>query len=158
PATIASIGRNRPEGRQDIMTQQITLGLVTDVVPIEEIAEGWDFYEIPNSVHILPMHSEADWNANRDRYRARGVPTRGVSHYVSGADPLYGFGSFASGPSYDREQQLFWASRSFRRMSEIGVKVVGVWGGFFRCPDGYSRTRAIDDAVSFCNILADEGE
>ena len=140
------------------MTNDIKLGLVTDVVPIEEIAEGWDFYEIPNSVHILPMHSEADWVASRDRYRARGVPTPVASHYVSGTDPLYGFGSFASGPSYDREQQLFWAARSFRRMSEIGVKVAGVWGGFFRCPDGYPRDKAIDDAVSFCNILADEGE
>src|SRR5690348_15676318 len=73
---------SRPGRRQDTMTNQIQLGLVTDVVPIEEIAEGWDFYEIPNSVHIRPMHSEADWIANRDRYRARGVPTPVASHYV----------------------------------------------------------------------------
>lgn len=140
------------------MTNQIKLGLVTDMVPIEDIAEGWDFYEIPNANHIIPLHSEADWIVNRDRYRARGVPTPVASHYISGTNTLYGFGSFASGPSYDREQQLFWASRSFRRMSEIGVKVVGVWGGFFQCPDGYSRNQAIDDAASFCNIVADEGE
>jgi sugar phosphate isomerase/epimerase len=43
-------------------------------------------------------------------------------------------------------------------MHEIGVKVVGVWGEFFQCPDGYDRNKAIDDAISFCNILADEGE
>jgi sugar phosphate isomerase/epimerase len=43
-------------------------------------------------------------------------------------------------------------------MHEIGVKVVGVWGEFFQCPDGYDRIKAIDDAISFCNILADEGE
>jgi sugar phosphate isomerase/epimerase len=140
------------------MTNQITLGLVTDVVPIEEIAEGWDFYEIPNSVHILPLHSESTWAANRDRYRDRGVITPVASHYVSGANPRFGLGSYASGPSYDREQQLFWAARSFRRMHEIGVKVVGVWGGFFQCPDGYPTARAWDDAVSFCNILADEGD
>lgn len=137
---------------------QILLGLVTDVVPLEQIAEGFDFYEIPNSVHILPLHSEYEWARNRERYRARGVPTPVASHYVSGTDPLYGFGSFAAGPSYDREQQLFWAARSFRRMAEIGVKVAGVWGGFFRCPDGYSRERAWEDARSFCHILADEGD
>ena len=140
------------------MTHQIQLGLVSDVVPLEDIAEGWDFLEIPNSVHILPMHSEYEWEQNRNRYSARGLPTPVASHYVSGTNTLYGFGSFASGPSYDREQQLFWASRSFRRMAEVGVKVAGVWGGFFQCPDGYSRAQAWDDAVSFCNILADEGE
>lgn len=139
------------------MTNQISLGLVTDVVPLEEIADGWDFYEIPNSVHILPMHSEAVWHANRDRYRATGVPTPVASHYISGDNPLFGFGSEASGASYDREQQLFWAARSFRRMHEAGVKVVGVWGGFFRYED-WPVARAWQDAISFCNIIADEGE
>lgn len=141
------------------MSNQISLGLVTDVVPLEEIAPGWDFFEIPNSVHILPMHSESTWRANRDRYRATGVPTPVASHYVSGTNPEFGFGSYAAGPSYDREQQLFWASRSFRRMAEAGVKVVGVWGGFFpKGSPGYDDKQAWEDAVSFCNILADEGE
>jgi len=140
------------------MTDQIKLGLVTDAAPIEEIADGWDFYEIPCQFHIMPMHSEVKWRASRDRYRARGVPTPVASHYIGGDDPTSGFGAYASGPGYDREQELFWASRAFRRMNEIGVKVVGVWGGMFRCPDGYPKAQAWDDAISFCNIVADEGE
>lgn len=140
------------------MTHQIQLGLVTDVVPLEDIASGWDFFEIPNSVHILPMHSEFIWQQNRDRYRATGVPTPVASHYISGDNPLFGFGTEASGPSYDRDQQLFWAARSFRRMAEAGVKVAGVWGGFFRADNGYSVAKAWDDAVSFCNIIADEAD
>lgn len=139
------------------MTGQIKLGLVTDSAPLEEIADGWDYYEIPNELHILPVQNEANWIRNRDRYRARNVPTLVASHYIGGSSPS-GLGTFASGPSYDREQQQFWAARSFRRMHEIGVKVVGVWGEFFQCPDGYDRGKAIDDAISFCNILADEGE
>lgn len=141
------------------MSNQISLGLVTDVVPLEEIADGWEFFEIPNSVHILPMHSESIWKHNHDRYLARGVPTPVASHYVSGNNVEFGFGSFAAGPSYDREQELFWAARSFRRMAEAGVKVVGVWGGFFPSgSEGYSTAKSWDDAVSFCNILADEGD
>lgn len=140
------------------MTDQIKLGLVTDNAPLEEISDGWDFFEIPSQFHILPLHSEPNWIKNRDKYRARGVPALVASHYIGGENPTTGMGTWASGPSYDREQQQFWAARSFRRMHEIGVKVVGVYGKFFQCPDGYGRIKAMDDAISFCNIMADEGE
>jgi sugar phosphate isomerase/epimerase len=131
---------------------KIKLGLITDVVPLGEIAEGWDYYEIPSALHCVPLESEANWVTRLGAYRARGVPVLVASHYI------HEFGTAASGPSYDREQQVFWAQRSFRRLNEVGVKVVGVYGGFFRCPDGYGRSKAVDDAVSFCNIIADEAE
>lgn len=134
------------------MKDQIKLGLVTDVTPLDQIAEGWDYYEVPNAIHVAPLESEANWVRNRDMYRSSGVPVLVASHYIQG------FGTFASGPSYDREQQLFWAERSFRRMNELGVKVAGVWGGFFQCPEGYDRAKATDDAIGFCNILADQAE
>jgi sugar phosphate isomerase/epimerase len=134
------------------MKNQIKLGLVTDVIPLDQIAPGWDYFEIPNGVHVLPLESEANWIKNRDMYRARNVPTPVASHYIGG------FGTMASGPSFDREQQIFWAERSFRRMHEIGVQVVGVWGGFFQAPAEYGRAKAIDDAISFCNIVADQAE
>lgn len=147
-----SVTKSNAKQRKAAMTDQIKLGLVTDAAPLEEIVDGWDYYEIPNEIHIIPMESEANWIKNRDRYRARNVPTLVASHYIGR------LGTCASGPSYDREQQQFWAARSFRRMNEIGVNVVGVWGEYFQCPDGYDRNKAIDDAISFCNIVADEGE
>ncbi|MBO7744436.1 sugar phosphate isomerase/epimerase [Paenibacillus sp. MWE-103] len=134
------------------MEKTIQLGLVTDAIPLDQIAQGWDYYEIPNGIHMVPMESEVNWNKNRDMYRATGVPTPVASHYIGG------LGTVASGPSFDREQNVFWAERSFRRMSEAGVKVVGVWGGFFQSPEGYGRAKAIDDAISFCNIIADQAE
>jgi len=134
------------------MSNQIKLGLVTDVIPLNQIAPGWDYYELPSGVHVLPLESEANWIPNREMYRAQGVPTPVASHYIGG------FGTMASGPSFDREQHLFWAERSFRRMNEMGVKVAGVWGGFFKNPAGYGRDKAIDDAISFCNIVADQAE
>jgi len=140
------------------MANQISIGMVTDAVPLEEIADGYDFFEIPCQFHVMPFHTEDKWRASRDRYLAKGVPTPVASHYIGGDDPLTGFGAYAAGPGYDREQELFWASRAFRRMHEIGVQVVGVWGGMFRCPDGYPKNRAWEDAISFCNIVADEGE
>lgn len=136
------------------VTQRIQLGLVTDTVPLEDIADGWDFLEIPLQFHIVPMENEETWRVHRDRYLKRGIPTPVASHYIPGIRK----GTGAAGPAYDREQQLFWAARSFRRMHEIGVKVAGVYGAFFRCPDGYPIAKAWDDALSFCNILADEGE
>ncbi|MBB6733467.1 sugar phosphate isomerase/epimerase family protein [Cohnella zeiphila] len=134
------------------MEKTIKLGLVTDVIPLDQIAPGWDYYEVPNGIHMVPMESEANWIRNRDMYRSRGVPTPVASHYIGG------FGTMASGPSFDREQHLYWAERSFRRMSEAGVQVAGIWGGFFQAPAGYGREKAIDDAISFCNIVADQAE
>ncbi len=64
----------------------------------------------------------------------------------------------ACGPNFDHEQQVFWAKRAFSRMDELGIEVVGVFGGFFKCPEDYSVSKAMDQAVSFCNILADEAE
>ena len=142
------------------MTHNIKLGLVTDAIPLDAIADGWDYYEIPNAIHVVPLESEANWQKNRELYEARNVPTPVSSHYLLEPGQRYSdtFGVYASGPSFDREQQRFWATRSFRRLNQVGVKVVGVYGGFFRCPDWYGRNNAIDDAVSFCNIIADEAE
>lgn len=134
------------------MQSTIKLGLVTDHAPIEDVVDGWDYYEIPNALHVMPFESEVNWKRSRDRYRARGVPTPVSSHYTQR------FGLSASGPSYDRHQQMFWAERSFRRLHEIGVRVVGVYGGFFSNPADYPEGKALDDARSFCNILADHAE
>ena len=142
------------------MTANIKLGLVTDVIPLNEIAPGWDYYEIPHAIHVVPLESEANWRKNREIYKASNVPTPVSSHYLLEPGQRYSddFGLYASGPDFDREQQRFWAKRSFRRLNEIGVKVVGVYGAFFQRPDWYGRDNAIDDALSFCNILADEAE
>lgn len=134
------------------MKTELKLGMVTDVVPLDQIALGWDYYEVPTAIHMVPLESEPNWHKNRDMYRSHGLPTPVSSHYIQG------HGLSASGPGFDREQQRFWAERAFRRMSEAGVEVVGVFGGFFKCPDGYGRNKAIDDAISFCNLLADQAE
>jgi sugar phosphate isomerase/epimerase len=132
------------------LSSKIRFGLITDVIPLEEISDGWDYYEIPNALHGVPLESDANWLPWRERYRATGVPVLVASHYIQG------FGTAATGPSYDREQQAFWAERSFRRLNELGVEVVGIFGRFF--PEGADRVKAVDDALSFCNIVADQAE
>jgi len=46
-------------------------------------------------------------------------------------------------------------ARSFARIAELGIGVVGVYGAFFLPPEGFSRTKAHDQALEFLNKLAD---
>ena len=121
--------------------------------PPEEIAPGWDMAEIPVSLQLEPFESNANWAERRSEIESWKLPPiKASSHF------LQFFGLTATGPNADWEQLEFWTRRAFERLAELGVEVVGVYGNFFRVPEGFSRTRAMDQGMRFADMLADHAE
>ena len=137
------------------MSKTFEFGLLCDASPLDQIDKGWDYLEVPNFIMVNPFACDAIWQQEKAKLQASGFKTMTSSHYTQLGGTI---GMRSSGYQYDREQQTLWAKRSFRRMKEIGIEVVGVYGKSFLCPEGYSPTKAMDDAISCCNIMADEAE
>lgn len=118
--------------------------------PVEEICPGWEMAEVPLSIFGQPFSSNAVWQKNKARIKAWKLPPIKVSsHFVSD------FGLWVTGPDADWEQLKFWCSRAFPRMAELGVEVAGVYGMFFPVVKGFSKTKTMDQAIKFCDMLAD---
>jgi sugar phosphate isomerase/epimerase len=43
----------------------------------------------------------------------------------------------------------------FSRLSQLGIETVGVYGVFFPLPEGFSKTKAMDQAIRYANAMAD---
>ena len=133
------------------MSKQFQLGIVVDVVPVRLLSRGWEYLEVPASIHGSPLLSDFEWNAYKAMYKADGRPTPVTSHLLGPGNAWQG----GSGKFYDRELLEFSLERTIRRMSELGVKYLGAWGGHFRCQEGIDRTRAMDQALSTVGMAAD---
>jgi len=121
-----------------------------DQKPASEIAPGWDFTEIPVGEFLAPFNSNAWWAERRAHIESLPVaPIKGTSHLLDK------FGLIATGPGLDWEQVEFWIQRAFQRIADLGIPVVGCYGGHFPIPEGYSRSKVVDEAIRFCNLLAD---
>lgn len=118
-----------------------------------QIAPGWEIAEIPVALVVKPFDSEALWQEQSTQIAAWNLPPiTAASHFIQywGLTPL--------GPAADWDQLSFWADRAFRRLGGLGVECAGIYGGFFKIPQGLSRSEAIDQAVRWVNMLADQGE
>lgn len=133
------------------MNKSFQFGIVVDVVPLHVLASGWEYFEVPASIHGSALLSDKEWLEYKAMYKKDGRPTPVTSHLLGPGNMWQG----ASGEYYDRELLEFSLERTIRRMSELGVKYLGAWGGHFRCQDGFNRTKAIDQAISTVNIAAD---
>lgn len=118
-----------------------------------QIAPGWEVAEIPVALVVNPFDSDALWQEQRAQIAGWNLPPITVaSHFIQfwGLTPL--------GPDADWDQLCFWAERSFRRLADVGVESAGIYGGFFKIPEGVSRSDAMDQAVRWVNMLADQAE
>jgi sugar phosphate isomerase/epimerase len=118
-----------------------------------DIAPGWEMSEIPVALFVKPFESEANWEAQCAKIKSWNLPPiKGASHFIqfAGLTPM--------GPAADWEQLEFWAKRAFRRLGALGVEYAGLYGGFFKIPEGVSRTQATDQAIRWVNMLADYAE
>lgn len=121
--------------------------------PPTEIAPGWEMAEIPVGLLVNPFVSMAKWSAQRQEIGSWNLPPiRVASHF------LHAWGLTPVGPGVDWQQLEFWTGRAFARLAGLGVEVAGVYGSFFTVPEGYSRTRAMDQAVRFVDMVADRAE
>jgi len=116
-------------------------------------APGWEMSEIPVALVVKPFESEANWQAQRTQIETWNLPPiKAASHFIQfwGLTPM--------GPKSDWDQLEFWAERALRRLGGLGVEYAGIYGGFFKIPEGVSRSQVMDQAVRWVNMLADYGE
>jgi len=134
------------------MSKEFKFGMVVDVVPLNVLDKGWEYFEVPAAIHGNPLASDYTWEQQKALYKADGRPCPVTAFMLDGAivHPI--------GPKFDRDLLEFSIARTFKRMSEIGVKYIGCWGGHFSVPEGFSKTKAMDQALSLCNIVADHAD
>jgi sugar phosphate isomerase/epimerase len=110
--------------------------------------------EIPVSLMVKPFESAANWSRQRQEIASwsQMPPIKASSHFLQfwGLTPL--------GPGVDWDQLAFWTRRAFARLSGLGVEMVGVYGSFFRVPEDFSKTKAMDQAIRFVDMMADHAE
>lgn len=121
--------------------------------PPAQIGPDWDMYEVPVALQLLPFESDANWAAKKAEILSWNLaPIKASSHF------LQFWGLKAVGPDVDWEQLEFWTRRAFRRLAELGVETVGIYGGFFAVPEGFSRETATEQGLRFTHLLADHAE
>ena len=121
--------------------------------PPAQIAPGWEMAEVPVALQLKPFESNANWEAKRAEIESWNLPSiKASSHFIQF------HGLTATGPGVDWEQIAFWMKRAFERLAELGVETVGIYGGFFRLPAGFSKTTATDQAIRFVSMLADRAQ
>lgn len=64
------------------MSKCFQIGIVVDVVPIPVLNKGWEYFEVPASMHGDPLFSEKEWLACKQMYKADGRPTPVTSHLL----------------------------------------------------------------------------
>jgi len=118
-----------------------------------EISPGWEMAEIPVALVVKPFESEANWEAQQVKIKEWHLPPiKGASHFIQfwGLTPI--------GPGADWDQLEFWSERALHRLGGLGVEFAGLYGGFFKAPEGVGRTQTMDQAIRWVNMLADYGE
>ena len=143
-----------PNNQEDMTLNMFKLGIVVDVVPLDQVSKKWEYFEVPASIHADPLLCDTEWEARKTAYLADGRPCLTTSHMLGAGNSLFA----VCGPQYDREKLLFMLEREFKRINELKIKYVGCWGGHFRYREGYSKTKTIDQAISSINIMADFAE
>jgi sugar phosphate isomerase/epimerase len=120
------------------------------------LAPGWDFSEIPNLLVVRPLTPKGTWEATKTKIKSWNLPPLyAASHFFATNDqPEEGRIPFC-GPNADWDLAEFWTKRSFERMSELGIKCPGVYGDFFAIPEGYSKTKGMDQCLRFGAMAAD---
>jgi sugar phosphate isomerase/epimerase len=132
------------------------LGLNIDNVagkPPLSLAPGWEAAEIPITELVLPYSPEQDWQKNLAEIRSWDQPSfTAASHFLKDeritGDNLT--------PFEELERQ---AEQNCRRLSELAPNIVaGIWGNFFAVPEGFSRSKATDQALRYCEMAAKYAE
>lgn len=144
-----------PARKRTTMTNPFKLSILIGDAPDRppaKIAPGYETSEIPNSLQMRPLESQANWLGYKAEIAGWKVPK------ITASSHWFGRGMAASGPGVDEALIDFWIGRSFSRLNEMGVKYVGCYGSHFPVPDGFSRTKATDQALAHVTKMADEAD
>jgi sugar phosphate isomerase/epimerase len=130
---------------------QFRLGLNIDNIsqkPPLDLAPGWDAAEVPITELVLPYDGDEAWVKKCNEIKSWNQPQfTAASHWlkderVTGDKPT---------PREELERQ---AEQHCRRLAELGPGIVaGIWGNFFAVPEGFSRTKATEQAIEYCGMV-----
>ena len=137
------------------MTEQFKLSILVGDDPTRppaEIAKGFDQAEIAAGLQLIPFEGNDQWAKKQAEIESwHTAPIRISSHFLEGLP-----GQRLTGPNADPELQRFYTKRLFSRMADVGVKTIGIGAWCFPVSDDFSKTKTMDQALEFCNFLADE--
>ncbi|MBK8021917.1 MAG: hypothetical protein IPK19_10965 [Chloroflexi bacterium] len=120
--------------------------------PPAEVAKGFEQAEIAAGLQLIPLESNEAWTKKQEEIASWGTPPiRISSHYLEGLP-----GQQLTGPHADLELQQFYTKRLFSRLADVGVKTIGIGAWCFPVVDGFSKTKTMDQAISYCNFIADQ--
>lgn len=131
----------------------ILFGDKPEIRPPAQIGSDWEMAEVPVAMQLIPFESDAHWASKKAEIESWGLPPiKASSHF------LQFWGLQAVGPNVDWDQLVFWTRRAFCRLADLGVETVGVFGGFFAVPEGFSPDTAMEQGLRFTHLLADNAE
>jgi sugar phosphate isomerase/epimerase len=139
------------------MRKPFKLGLNIDnlaMKPPLELAPGWDTAEFPITELLLPYDSEEAWQAKLAEMRSwtNQPPFVAASHWLW--DERITGDKITPFEELERQAEL-----ACRRLAQVADSLVaGVWGNFFPVPEGFSRTTAIDQALTYWEMAAQYAE
>ena len=139
------------------MANTFKLGLNIDNIAMKppfELAPGWDTAEFPITELLLPYDSEEAWQEKLAEMRSwtNQPPFVAASHWLDSER--------VTGEKVTAFEELErQAEQTCRRLAQVADGLVaGVWGNFFPVPDGFSRTRAIDQALRYWEMASQYAE
>jgi sugar phosphate isomerase/epimerase len=114
-----------------------------------DLAPGWEAAEIPITELVLPYDGEGAWAKNLAAIRTWNQPPfTAASHFLKDERIV---GNDAT-PFEELERQ---AEQTCRRLAQLAPGIVaGIWGNFFSVPEDFSRSKAMDQAVRYCEMVA----
>ena len=138
------------------MKKQFNIGLNIDNIaakPPLELAPGWDTAEIPITELLLPFAPQETLEKKLADIRTWNQPPFvATSHWlwderITGANAT------------DWEELERQAEQTCRRMAQLADNMVaGVWGNFFEIADENDRTKEIDKALKYCEMVSKYAE
>jgi sugar phosphate isomerase/epimerase len=132
------------------MSGPFKIGLNIDnaaMKPPSELSPGFDFTEIPVTEMVLPYDGDDVWVHQPGKLKGWNLPPfLAASHFLDH--------EMVTGPGVDPRALELLADRTLKRLAQLGVEVAGIWGAFFPVPDGFPRTKATDQAIAYCDMLA----
>ncbi len=137
------------------MTKQFKLSILIGDDPERppaEAAKGFDEAEIAAGLQLMPFEGNDLWAKKRTEIENWDTPPiRISSHYLEGLP-----GQRITGPNADAELQEYYTRRLFNRLADVGVKTIGIGAWCFPMVEGFSKTKTMDQAIKYCNFLADQ--
>jgi sugar phosphate isomerase/epimerase len=125
----------------------LKLGCCVGVELLPIVAEaGFDFAEL-RCESTLPSEGKERWESERDRLLSYGVPIRSFNVLLPNELKVIG-------PDVSMNALRDYLSTVFYRISELGGEHVSFGSGSSRMvPDGFERTRAEEQLVSFIELM-----